>query len=78
MAIVATCPIAKATSTTNTYGTFFLSFFLNFLHMGVQTKGGPRGEFFSLKKRGPMGVVEGCPGYWCMDGSCNGYFCQGF
>jgi len=60
-------------------GPFFLSFYFNFLHMGGQTKGGPGGEFFSfLKKKGPMGVVEGCPGYWCRDGSCIGYFCQGF
>jgi hypothetical protein len=32
-------------------------------------------NFFLLKKKGPMGVVEGCLGYWCRDGSCNGYFC---
>jgi len=57
---------------------FFKSFFKKILHMGGQTKGGPRGEFFSFEKKGPMGVVEGCLGYWCQDGSCNGYFCQRF
>jgi len=25
------------------------------------------------KKKGPMGVVEGCLGYWCGDSSCHGY-----
>jgi hypothetical protein len=34
-------------------------------------------NFFLLKKKGPMGVVEGCLGYWCWD-SYNGYFCQRF
>jgi hypothetical protein len=43
--------------------------------MGGQTKGGLGDEFFSFEKKGPMGVVEGCPGYWCWDGNCNGYFC---
>jgi hypothetical protein len=78
MATVAICPIAKATSTTNTYGIFFLEFKKKKIHMGGSKKGGPRDEIFFLKKKRPMGVVEGCPGYWCRDGSCNGYFCQRF
>jgi hypothetical protein len=56
-------------------GPFLKKIKINFFHMGGQTKGGLGGEFFSFEKKGPMGVVEGCLGYWCRDGSYNGYFC---
>jgi hypothetical protein len=61
MAIATTCPIAKATSTTNTYETFFLNFFKKILHMGGQTKGGLGGEFFSFEKKRTHGCCGRLP-----------------
>jgi hypothetical protein len=68
-------PIAKATSTTNTYGAFFLKLKKKFFTWEVKQRAVLEVNFFLLKKKGPMGVVEGCLGYWCRDGNYNGYFC---
>jgi hypothetical protein len=50
-------PIAKATFTTNTYGTFLKKN----LHMGGQTKGGPGGEIFSFEKKRSHGCCRRLP-----------------
>ncbi len=48
---------------------FFKVFFIIFFTWEVKQKGGARGEFFPLKtKKGPIGVVEGCPPWLLVPG----------
>jgi hypothetical protein len=75
MATVATCPHSQGNLHNQHLWDFFLSLKKKKFTWEVKQRVILEVNFFLLKKEGPMGVVEGCPGYWCRDGSCNGYFC---
>jgi hypothetical protein len=79
MATVATYPHSQGNlHNQHLWELFFRVFLKKFFTWEVKQRVVLEANFFLLKKKGLMGVVEGCPRYWCQDGSCNGYFCQRF
>jgi hypothetical protein len=76
MATATTCPHSQGKLHNQHLWDLFLKvFFKKFFTWEVKQRVVLEVKFFLLKEKGPMGVVEGCPGYWCRDGNCNGYFC---
>jgi hypothetical protein len=65
MVTVATCPHSQGNLHNHLWDLFFIKNLKTFFTWEVKQRVVLEVNFFLLKKKGPMGVVEGCLGYWC-------------